>query len=78
MQKGGKNAFEVLNVGMKTEICAATLAAHLGLQPSAVALVNLKELQNEDLMCANVAQYKEELAKAAAAKQKLGATYDSN
>ena len=63
---------------MKTEICAATLAAHLGLQPSAVALVNLKELQNEDLMCANVAQYKEKLAKAAAAKQKLGATYDSN
>ena len=53
-------------------------AAHLGLQPSAVARVNLKELQNEDLMCANVAQYKEELAKAAAAKQKLGATYDSN
>ena len=58
----------VTNVGKLSEYCQATLAAHLGQQPSSVVRVEEKDLGKEDLLAKGTVAYRELKQKALAAR----------
>ena len=61
----------VTNVGKLIEYCQATLAAHLGQQPSSVVRVEEKDLWKEDLLAKNTIMYRELKQKAAIARNSI-------